>query len=130
MDECGALAIANVLGRLAQRSIARQVVGTVATEGAEARVAVEHPRDISRRRLHVDGHRDRVTVVFDEVEDGKLPGRGRVERFPELTLARAAFTDRDVGNLVAIELRFASLNLRHLSLIHISEPTRLLSISY
>ena len=58
-------------------------------------------RDAAAGRLHFDRHGDRVAVVLDEEDDRQLAHAGRVQRFPELALARRAVAERDVDDLVA-----------------------------
>ena len=64
-------------------------------------------RDVAAGRLHFDRHRDRVAVVFDQIEHRQLARAGGVQRFPELALARRALADRDVGDFVGLKLRLA-----------------------
>jgi hypothetical protein len=93
VDERRPLPLARVDDGFAHRAIAREVVGAIASQDAQARKAFDQARDVAARRLHVDGHRDRVAVVLDEKQHRQLPRARRVERFPELALARAAVAD-------------------------------------
>ena len=112
VDEHRPLALAHVRDRLAHRAVAGEVVGAVAAEHAQVREVLDDARDVAARRLHFDRDRDRVAVVLDEVQDRQLPGARRVERLPELAFAGRAVADRDVGDLVGLELRLAIGNAR------------------
>ena len=108
------LAGAGVGNRLRHGAIARQKVGPVDALDEEARERRDEPGDVAAGRLHLDGHRDRVAVVFDDVDDRQVAEARRVERLPELSFARRAVADRDVGDLVAMEARLAALDRRDL----------------
>ncbi len=90
-----------------QRRVAPDRVAAVDLLEVEVRVARDEPRDVRARRLHLDRDRDRVAVVLDQVQDRKAEVARRVERFPELALAGRALAERDVGDLVRVELRGA-----------------------
>src|SRR5262247_1251702 len=100
MDEGGPFAIAHVLNRLAQRPVTGQVVGSIAAEDAKPRKTAEHARDVPRGSLHLHRDRDRIPVVFYEIQNGKLLDGGGTQRFPELTFTGPALTNRDVSDLV------------------------------
>ena len=108
------LAGARVGDRVRHGAIAREEVGPVDALDEEARERRDEPRDVAAGRLHLDGNRDRVAVVFDEVDDGQVAEARGVERLPELAFARRAVADRDVGDLVAMEARLAAFDRRDL----------------
>ena len=105
------LAGADVCDGLAQRVVAREVVGAVHLVDLQSGEARDHARQIAARRLHFDRRRDRVPVVFDQVEHRQVAGARRVQRFPELALARRSFADGDERDLVAFEFRLAIGNV-------------------
>ena len=97
--------------RVLHRAIALEHVGAVAAKDVEAGERLDELGDAAAGRLHLDGHRDRVAVVLDHEEHGQFAdARGR-QRLPELALAGRAVADRDVDDLVVLELRVAIGNV-------------------
>jgi hypothetical protein len=101
-----------VVHRGAHRLVAGEEVGTVDTLDEQSRERLDELRDVAARRLHFHRHRDRVAVVFDQVDDGQLERAGRVERFPEFAFARRTFPDRHVRDFIGVEARLAPLDGR------------------
>ena len=109
--KAGPLPRAHVRDGVAQRPVAREVVGAVAAERPQAREVLDEARDVAAGRLHLDRDGDGVAVVLDEIEHRQLPRARGVQRLPELAFARRAVADRDVGDLVVVEVRLAIGNL-------------------
>ena len=66
--------------------------------------AAHQAGNVSARGLHLDRYRDRILVVFDD-EHQRQPGiGGGVQGLPKFAFAGSAFAERNVGNLVAVEL--------------------------
>src|SRR5262245_1623185 len=107
MYEHGPFALSRVRHCLAHRAIAGEEVGAVAAEDAQTGEAFDQARDVAAGSLDLDRNRYRVAVVFDEIDDPRFALTRRVERFPELTFARAAFADRDVSHFVRAIARVA-----------------------
>src|SRR3954453_22522617 len=61
-------------------------------------------RNVSPRSLHFDRHGDRITVVFDQEHDRQPEIGGRIHRLPEFAFTGSAVAERDVGDLIAVEL--------------------------
>ena len=98
--------------------MAVEVVGAVAAEDLQVRETFDQARDVAAGRLHRHRHRDRIAVVFDEIQHRHRLRAGRVQGFPELTLARRAVADRDVRDFVAMLARGAVGNVRHRGVDH------------
>src|SRR5262245_42247356 len=100
MNERRTFPVAYVLNGLAQRAVTGQVVGSVTAEHAKTGKAGKNERNVSGRRLHIDGDRDRIAVVLDQIQHRELLDGRCIQRLPELTFAGSSLTDRDVGDLV------------------------------
>ena len=96
----------------AERAVALEEVGAVAAQQLEVRERLDQPRDVAARGLHFDRDRDRVAVVFHQVQHRHAARARGVERFPELAFARGALADRDVGDLVGMEVILAIGDVR------------------
>jgi hypothetical protein len=98
------LALAPHVGRgFAERAIALHEVGAVAAHHLQVRERFDEARDVAAGRLHFHRDRDRVAIVFDEVQDRHRARARGVQRFPELALAGRAFADREISDLVGME---------------------------
>ena len=103
VHERGLALAANPRDRFADRAVAGEEVGAVAAQHLQVGKRLDETRDVAAGRLHLDRHRDRVAVVFDEIQHGRAARARGVERFPELALARRAFADREIGDFVGVE---------------------------
>src|SRR5437867_1371720 len=70
----------------------------------EIRKTGNQARNVSARRLHFNRNGDGVTVVFNEKDQWQAKVRRRVHRFPKFAFTGGAVAERDVGDLVAMEL--------------------------
>src|SRR5450759_3997577 len=104
MDERGSLPLPAVLRRVSQRVVRLEEVASVDLGDEEVRKTADELRDRSARRRDFDGNRDRVTVVFDQVEHRELQVAGGVERFPEFPFGDLSVSARDVNELVFVKL--------------------------
>ena len=119
VDERWSPARAGVGQRLLDRGVRGQEIGAVDALDEQVRERGHQFRDVAARGLHFHGHRDRVAVVLDD-DDYREPAKaGVVQRLPELTLARGAVSERQVGDLVLLEGFFAILDVGDL-LVQIS----------
>jgi hypothetical protein len=107
VDERRALAGARVADRCLHRAVTGQEIGAVDALHEEPRKRRDELRDVAPGGLDLHRHGDRVAVVLDEVDDGEAPETGRVQRLPELTLARRALSDREIHDLVLAEVLVA-----------------------
>ena len=112
VHERRALARARVGNGVGHGAIAGKEVRAVDALDEESWKGRDEPRDIATRRLHFDGNRDRVAVVFDDIHDRQLAEARRVERLPELAFARRPVADRDVGHFVPMKARVPILDRR------------------
>ncbi len=83
--------------------------GIVAVDLGKVEVGeVRHqPRNVSARRVHLDGHADRVAVVLNAEDHRQLSIRGGVDRLPELALRSRAFAHASQSHFVAVEVHVA-----------------------
>src|ERR1700676_3236382 len=102
VDERGAAALTAILHGVLAGRVTFQRVGAVALGNMQAWKASRQLGNAAAGRLYLDGNRDGVTVVFDEVEQRELFRTGDIERFPELPFAGGAVAGRDVNDLVGI----------------------------
>ena len=112
MHERRALARADVCRGLPHGAKAGEEIGAVDGIDVQAGKRSNEAGDVAARGLDLDRNRDRVAVVFDEEEDRQAPEAGRVQRFPELALARRTVAERDVDDLVGLEAGLAIRDAR------------------
>jgi len=110
MDQRRATPFARPLHRVVHGGEALHEVAAVDAHHLQMRKALDEIRDRSTRRLHLDRNRNGVAVVLDEVNDGELLVRRRVERFPELAFAGGPIAKGAVHDFIAPELRKAIRN--------------------
>jgi hypothetical protein len=99
VDEGGPAAVAAILDRLAHHREAGQRIAAVDLAHEKVRERADELGDAAARRLHLDGDRDRVTVVLDEIDDGDLAIARGVEALPELAFGRGSVARRAVDDL-------------------------------
>ena len=103
VHERRSFALSRVVHRLAHHRQRREKVAAVHFLDEQIRKSAHELRDRSARGIHLDGHRDRVAVVFHEIHDGEFQvGRG-VQRFPKLPFTRLAFARRHEDDFVFLE---------------------------
>src|SRR5690242_16095339 len=94
------LALARVVDRLSHRFMAREQIAAVDLLHEEVREAAHELRDGAAGGVHLDGNRDRISVVFDEIHDRKLEIAGGIQTLPELAFARLSLTRRAEDNFI------------------------------
>ncbi len=85
---------------VAHGGVTGKEVGTVAPKNTYPGEVFDDSRDVAAGSLEFHRYRDGVSVVFNQVQHRELFEACRVERFPELALARGAVANRDVDHLV------------------------------
>ncbi len=103
----GALPRAHVGDGFAHHAQAGEEIRAVDRRDVQAGERRQQARHVPAGSLDLDRDRNRIAVVFDEIEERQPPGAGGVERLPELALAGRALAERCVDDLVALESRFA-----------------------
>ena len=98
------LAFAHVGRRLAHRAEAGEEIGAVDRIDVKPGKRPHEARDVAARRLHFDGHRNRVTVVLDEEQHRQALGARAAQGLPELAFARRAVAERHVHDLVVVKV--------------------------
>src|SRR5205823_4680393 len=95
-------ALARVVDSALERGVTLEKIATVGFFEVQSRKRRDELRNASARRVDLDGNRDRVAVVLDEVDDRQLEVARRVERFPKLALARGAVAGRAKHDFVLL----------------------------
>ncbi len=103
MNKSRTVPLAAILRGALKCSRTRHRIGAVDFFKMEIWEARDQPRNAASGRLHFHRHGDRVAVVLHGKNHGQLVEGGGVHRLPELALAGGAVSERDVGNLVAVE---------------------------
>jgi hypothetical protein len=99
-----------VRNRVTERLVTRDVIGAIAPVDLQPGEVFDDARQVAAGRLDLDGRRNRVAVVFHEVENRKGSNTRGVQRFPELTLARRPFPNGDECHLITLEFGCAIRN--------------------
>ena len=100
VHERRSLPLARVVHRALHRRVAREQIAAVDFFHVQTGEGAHELRDRAARRVHLDGDRDRVAVVLDQVDDRQAEVRRRVQRLPELALRRRAVAGGDEHDLV------------------------------
>src|SRR4029078_9117839 len=94
MDERRTFALAGVGYRPLHRLVAGEQIAAVHFLDVQVGEECAELADAAAGWFHLDGYRDGVAVVLDEVNDRQLEIAGVVERPPELAFARRAIAGR------------------------------------
>ena len=86
-----------------ERVVTRQQVTAIHFFDEEIRKGTNQLRDAAAGGIYFHRNRDGVAVVLDQIDGRQLEVRGGVERFPEFTFTRLAFTGRDEHDFVLLE---------------------------
>src|SRR5438876_7383373 len=78
--------------------------GAVASLQVKIGKVFDQPGNIAAGSLHLDGHADRVAVIFQQEEHRELEIAGRVESFPKLTFAGRSISKRNVDHFVFLKV--------------------------
>ena len=106
-----ALPLPGPLGGLGERVVGGERIAAVHLDDLQVGEPDHQLGDGAAGGVHLDGHRDGVAVVLDEVHHRKLEIAGAVERLPELALGGGAFARRHQHNLVIVHQVGAVFNL-------------------
>ena len=98
-----ALAITAVADRPGHGRITRNGIAAVHFLYLKIRHPAHALGDAPPRRLHLDGYRDGVAVVLDDIHDGKLQIRCRIDRLPELAFAGRTVAGTHHDDLIPFE---------------------------
>ncbi len=80
--------------------VTRNRIGAVDFRNVQARKALYQFRNTSARCLHFHRNRNRVSVIFNEVQQRQFVRARRVQRFPEFAFARSSITRGDINNFI------------------------------
>ena len=94
---------ADICDRFGHCGVAGKRISAIDLGEVEVREVRHQPRDVAAGSINLDRRRDRVLVVFHDVQHRQLAIACGVQRLPELALARRTFADGDVHNLIAVE---------------------------
>ena len=92
-----------VFHRVVHRIVAGKEVTSVDFFDVQIWEGANELRDIAAGCLHLDGDRDRVAVVLDQVDRRQLQIRRGVQRLPELAFTGLSFTGRYQNHFVALK---------------------------
>ena len=103
VNERRPLPLARVVDRALHRLMAGDEVAAVDFLDVEVGKRRYELGDAAARGVHLDRNRDRVAVVFDEIDDRQLEIARGVQRLPELAFARRAVAGRAEHDLILLE---------------------------
>ncbi len=109
MDKRRPVARAAVIRGALHGSVGDDRVGAVDLLEMEIREPGYQPRNVAAGSLHFDGHGNRVFVVLHAENHGQSPVGSRIQRLPEFAFAGRPVAERDVGDLIALELNILEL---------------------
>src|SRR5208282_2405033 len=73
--------------------------------------AGDQARNVAAGSLHLNWHRDRVSVVFNTKNYRQAAVGGRIQRLPEFAFAGGAVAEGNVSDLVAAKLNILELTI-------------------
>src|SRR5208282_6230792 len=102
MNESRAAPLAAVLNGGFADCIALKGICAIALRDVEAWETPREFRDAAARSLHLDGNRNGVAVVFNQVEEGKFTSARGVQGLPEFAFTGSAIARGDVNDFVGL----------------------------
>ncbi len=109
VHKCRTMSLAAILRRARERRIACDRVRAIDFFKMKMRKAGNQPRNAAARGLHLDRDGDRVSVVLHAENHRQLAQSHGVQRFPEFPFAGSSIAQRNVSDLVALELYILEL---------------------
>src|SRR5512141_1418266 len=103
MNERRSLSGSRIVDGARHRVVAGEEIAAVNFLDVEIREGANQLRYRSTGSAYLDGNRDRVAVILDEIDDRQLQVGGSIERLPELTFARRSFSSRYEDDLVVVK---------------------------
>ena len=100
----GAFAFARILHGFFANAIALDRVRSVTLGNMQTGITLRQFGNASARGLHLNWHRNRVAVVFHQINHRQFLRARNVQGFPEFAFARCAVARRYIHNLVALVL--------------------------
>src|SRR6266567_8046814 len=91
-----------ILRGFCANSVAFEWVRPIALANMQPRKSAHQLGNAPPRCLYFDRYRNRVAVVFDQIQQRQLLRAGYIEGFPKLAFARRSIAARHVHNLIAL----------------------------